>query len=75
MPPRSSTGVFLDRALERLGLNMRERCDMITYWLPQLQSSPFNAIYFVQTALYEKAARLTIVPAPDVTIRVFMAFR
>ena len=67
--------MFLDEALERLGLNVRERCDMITYWLPQLESSPFNAIYFVQTALYEKAARLTIVPAPDVTIRVFMAFR
>lgn len=48
---------------------------MITYWLPQLESSAFNVIYFVQTARYEQAARLTIVPAPDITIRVFMAFR
>ncbi len=54
---------------------MRERCDMVTYWLPRLESSPFNVIYFVETARYEQAARLTIVPAPDVTIRVFMAFR
>ncbi|CAN0133014.1 unnamed protein product [Ectocarpus sp. 13 AM-2016] len=72
---RSSTGVFLDRALERLGLNMRERCDMVTYWLPQLESSAFNVIYFVDVERYEKTARLSIAPAPDVTIRVFMAFR
>ncbi|CAM9964639.1 unnamed protein product [Sphacelaria rigidula] len=70
-----AAGVFLDLALERLGLNMRERCDMVTYWLPQLEASNFSAIYFVRTALYEQAARLTIVPPPDVTIRVFMAFR
>eukprot|EP00752_Nemacystus_decipiens_P004028 g3689.t1 len=70
-----AAGVFLDGALERLGLNMRERCDMVTYWLPQLESSPFNVIYFVDVKRYEKAARLTIAPAPDVTIRVFMAFR
>lgn len=68
-------GVFLDGALERLGLNARERCDMITYWLPQLELSPFNEIFFVHTVRYEQAARLTIFPAPDVTIRIFMAFR
>ena len=74
-PPVHLQGVFLDGALERLGLNMRERCDMVTYWLPQLESSPFNIIYFVETARYEQSARLSIVPEPDVTIRVFMAFR
>lgn len=71
----NSKGVFLDGALERLGLNMRERCDMVTCWLPQLESSRFNVIYFVEVERYEQAARLTIVPTPDVTIRVFMAFR
>ncbi|CBJ27129.1 conserved unknown protein [Ectocarpus siliculosus] len=70
-----AAGVFLDVALERLGLNVRERCDMVTCWLPQLESSRFNVIYFVEVERYEQAARLTIVPTPDVTIRVFMAFR
>ncbi|CAM9229013.1 unnamed protein product, partial [Ectocarpus fasciculatus] len=70
-----AAGVFLDDALERLGLSMRERCDMVTYWLPQLESSAFNIIYFVDVERYEKAAHLTIAPAPDVMIRVFMAFR
>eukprot|EP00903_Cladosiphon_okamuranus_P006595 g6442.t1 len=40
-----------------------------------LEPSPFNVIYFVNVERYEKAARLTIVPASDVPIRVFMAFR
>lgn len=51
------------------------RCDMITYWLAQLESSAFNVIHFVQIARYEQAARLTIVPAPHTTIHVFLAFR
>ncbi|CAN0262190.1 unnamed protein product [Ectocarpus sp. 6 AP-2014] len=33
----NDAGLFLDGALERLGLNVREGCDMITYWLPQLE--------------------------------------
>ncbi|CBJ30130.1 Ubiquitin family protein [Ectocarpus siliculosus] len=33
----NDAGLFLDVALERLGLNVRERCDVITYWLPQLE--------------------------------------
>ncbi|CAM9767413.1 unnamed protein product [Ectocarpus fasciculatus] len=70
-----AAGMFLDDALERLGLNMRERCDMVTCWLPKLESSRFNVIYFVEVERYEQAARLTIVPTPDVTIRVFLAFR
>lgn len=48
---------------------------MITYWLPQLEFYSFNAIYFVDMGRYENAARLSINPAPDVIIRVFMAFR
>ncbi|CAM9611808.1 unnamed protein product, partial [Ectocarpus sp. 4 AP-2014] len=59
-----AAGVFLDGVLERLGLNMRERCDMVTYWLPQLESSAFNVTSFVDVERYKKATRLTIAPAP-----------
>lgn len=59
----------------RLGLNARERCDMVTYWLLQLESYPFNVIYFVDRERYAQAAKLDIVPTPDVVIRVFMVFR
>ena len=69
------TGDFLEDALTRLGLNARERCDMITYWLMQLEASPFNAIQFVDTQYYARSAELDITPSPDVVIRVFMVFR
>lgn len=39
------------------------------------ESSAFNVIYLVDTARYERTARLSIVPSPDVILRVFMAFR
>ncbi|CAM9166662.1 unnamed protein product, partial [Sphacelaria rigidula] len=73
--PGNEAGAFLDSALTRLGLNVQERCDMVTYWLLQLEAYPFNAIYFVDVQRYSQAAKLTIAPAPDVLIRVFMAFR
>lgn len=71
----SVPGEFLDDALTRLGLNMRERCDMITYWLPHLEAFPFNQIFFVDTQRYGETAKLDVSPRPDVVIRVFMAFR
>ena len=48
---------------------------MITFWLPQLEAYPFYVIYFVDVQRYEQTAKLEIFPAPDVVIRVFMAFR
>lgn len=68
-------GEFLEDALTRLGLNARERCDMITYWLMELEAYPFNAIQFVDYQHYARSAKLDITPSPDVVIRVFMVFR
>lgn len=61
--------------MTRLGLNARERCDMITYCLSLLEAYPLNAIYFVDVQRYAKPAKLNTVPFPDVVTRVFMAFR
>lgn len=72
---KNRSGAFLDDALVRLGLNVRERCDMITYWLLQLEAYPFNVIYFVDVQRYAQVAKLDITPVPDVIIRVFMVFR
>lgn len=68
-------GVFLNDALMRLGLNMRERCDMITYWLESMERSPFNVIYFVDQERLARAAQLTVSPRPDVLIRICMVFK
>ena len=68
------TAVFLEDALAKLGLNRREANEFIVYWLPLMQENPFNIISF-QSECYTDAVRLTVDPAPDTVIRVFMAWQ
>ena len=68
------TAAFFEWALAELGLTPREANEFIVYWLPQMQNNPYNVISF-QTAAYEAHAKLTVSPAPDTVIRVFMAWQ
>ncbi len=68
------TAAFLENALARLGLTEREANEFIIYWLPRMEGNPYNLISF-QTDAYTDAAELTIDPAPDTLIRVFMAWK
>ena len=67
------TALFLEGALEQLGLTRREANEFIVYWLPLMEGNPYNLISFQQKA-YTDDARLCIVPAPDTVLRVFMAW-
>lgn len=67
------TAIFLEDALNKLGLNRREANEFIIYWLPMMESNPYNIISF-QTDVYTDMAKLDIEPAPDTLIRVFMAW-
>lgn len=67
------SAAFLETALAQLGLNRKEANEFIVYWLPQLEANAYNVICFQDTA-YTDAAKLTVLPQPDTTIRVFMAF-
>ena len=68
------TAAFLEDALARLGLTEREANEFIIYWLPRMEGNPYNLISF-QTDAYTDAAELTIDPAPDTLIRVFLAWK
>ena len=68
------TAAFLEDALARLGLTEREANEFIIYWLPRMEGNPYNLISF-QTDTYTDAAELTIAPAPDTLIRVFMTWK
>jgi len=69
----ADTARFLRQTLGELGLVPREYNEMIVFWLPQMQGNPYNLITFQREA-YEKSAPLTITPAPDAILRVFMVF-
>ena len=68
------TAAFLEDALDRLGLTEREADEFIIYWLPKLEGNPYNLLSF-QTDAYTNSAALTIDPAPDTLIRVFLAWK
>ncbi len=72
--PGEDTAAFLEDALAKLGLNQREANEFIIYWLPRMEKNPCNLISF-QTEAYTDNAVLTVEPAPDTMIRVFMAWQ
>lgn len=68
------TAKFLREKLMYMGLTAREANEFIIYWLPIMQENPYNIITF-HTDNYANAVPLTVLPAPDSAIRVFMTFR
>lgn len=68
------TAAFLEEALADLGLTEREANEFLIYWLPRMEGNPYNLISF-QTTAYTDSAALTVDPAPDTLLRVFMAWR
>ncbi len=68
------TAEFLQDILAKMGLTPREYNEFIVYWLPRMQNNPYNLITF-QGDAYTDTAPLTITPAPDSMLRVFMAYK
>ena len=69
-----NTAAFLEDALAQLGLTEQEANEFIIYWLPKMEHNLYNLISFQQET-YADSAQLTIDPAPDTLIRVFMAWQ
>ncbi len=65
---------FLESALSQMGLTDREANEFLIYWLPQMEGNPYNLISFQQES-YTDSAVLTIDPAPDSLLRVFMVWK
>lgn len=70
----ADTAAFLEEALAQLGLTRREANEFIVYWLPQMEPNAYNLVAFQTEACTDRAA-LTVTPAPDTVLRVFMAWQ
>ena len=70
----SDTAAFLEDAFRQLGLTDKEANEFIIYWLPRMEGTAYNLISF-QQEIYTDNAVLTIDPAPDSLLRVFMAWK
>ena len=72
--PGEETAAFLEETLAALGLTEREANEFIIYWLPRMEGNAYNLISF-QREVYTDNAVLSIDPAPDSVLRVFMAWQ
>jgi len=70
----ADTAAFLRETLSYMGLTPKEYNEFIVFWLPLMQSNPYNLISF-QGETYTDHAMLDITPAPDSILRVFMAYK
>lgn len=70
----SDTAAFLQTTLAQMGLTPREYNEFIVYWYPKMKDNPYNLIHFAGKS-YTDIAPLTITPAPDSLLRVFMVYK
>ena len=66
---------FLEEKLDLLGLTEREAEEMIVYWLPRMQSSPYCYVRFSLTEAEQEENRLDISPKPDHLVRIRMIWK
>ena len=60
--------------LTQLGLNDKEANDFMEFWIPKMPSTPYVRLTWFGTNEMNKLAPLTVTPAPDTTIRIFLDF-
>ena len=65
---------FLEEKLKILGLNDKESCDFITFWLPVLLRNKLSICSF-QTEEFFKNCEMKIEPKPDSVLRVFLSIK
>lgn len=67
------TREFLEEKLAYLGLNEHEANEFLIYWLPKMETNPYNAIHFSYED-YEAISKLNISPKPETLIRIMLLF-
>ena len=65
---------FLEEKLKKLGLNEKETCDFITFWLPLLLKNKISLCSFQSEKFFENFL-LDVSPKPKTMIRVFLSIK
>jgi hypothetical protein len=65
----------LESQLTKLGLNMKERSDFVSFWMTKLPTTPYVRLSWLMTNDMNKIAPLTITPTPQTVIRVFLDYQ
>ncbi|MFH0952618.1 MAG: hypothetical protein V1838_05605 [Patescibacteria group bacterium] len=73
--PVSEVETLLDEKLSLLGMVDNEIADFKEFWLPRMQAAPYYFVTFVDQAVFDQLAPLTVTPRADSVIRVFMDYQ
>ncbi|MCI5055019.1 MAG: hypothetical protein MRY83_02860 [Flavobacteriales bacterium] len=65
---------FLERKLEVMGFNFKEKEDFITYWGPLMTRNELNYVHFMFNKEVNEYSKLDISPKPDAINRMFMVW-
>lgn len=67
---------FMNDKLDEVGLSTKEKADMLSYWLPEMQKSdsPYYRISFLQTMEMDQIAPMLILPKPQSFSRIFLDY-
>jgi len=60
--------------LEYVGLNEQEISDFMDFWMPKMPSTNYVRLTWLQNKEMDQLAPLSVVPAPQSTIRVFLEY-
>lgn len=63
---------FLEKQLDILGLNDREKNDFIAFWGPKISANAFSKIQFLVDEDYDQIMGIHAVPEPDAIRRVYI---
>lgn len=71
----SEVETTLVNQLTLLGLNTQEKADFMEYWLPKMPKTAYTRLTWLGTKDMDRLAPLTVTPAPETKIRVFLDFQ
>ncbi|MGB0932925.1 MAG: hypothetical protein ACPGU5_01495 [Lishizhenia sp.] len=64
---------YLELSCDKLGLNMREKTDFITFWYPRLHNYDFLKLQFLDTEAYkEQVAEISFSKTPETLQRIYL---
>ncbi|MFA5030838.1 MAG: hypothetical protein WC495_04575 [Patescibacteria group bacterium] len=71
---RENLNAFLNEKLDEVGLNEKEKNDMMSFWIPEMlkKDVPYYRISFFQTVTMDSFIPMDITPTPDTYFRLFL---
>lgn len=72
--PLADVQKTVEKQLSYIGLNQKEIGDFLEFWMPKMPASNYVRLTWLQNKQMDQLAPISVIPAPQSTIRVFLEF-